>query len=108
MIVPVPSGPYHWFLGAGMVHGLRLRDGRAQWYRNRWVRSGDVADALGEPHHPGPVHAGMDFSANTNVIGHAGRTFAIVEGVRSFPVPGAVATSRRSRPTLDSASEKAV
>ena len=27
--VPVPSGPYHWFLGAGMVHGLRLRDGRA-------------------------------------------------------------------------------
>ena len=78
--VPVPSGPYHWFLGAGMVHGLRLRDGRAEWYRNRWVRSGDVADALGEPHHPGPVHAGMDFSANTNVIGHAGRTFAIVEG----------------------------
>ena len=22
----------------GMVHGLRLRDGRAEWYRNRWVR----------------------------------------------------------------------
>ena len=25
---------YHWFLGDGMVHGIRLRDGRADWYRN--------------------------------------------------------------------------
>jgi carotenoid cleavage dioxygenase-like enzyme len=39
---------YHWFLGAGMVHGVRLRDGRAEWYRNRWVRSKAVAEALGE------------------------------------------------------------
>jgi carotenoid cleavage oxygenase len=31
---------YHVFLGEGMVHGLRLRDGNAQWYRNRWVRRG--------------------------------------------------------------------
>ena len=22
---------YHWFLGAGMVHGVRLRDGKAEW-----------------------------------------------------------------------------
>src|SRR5688572_23917814 len=76
---PNPIGPqdpatYHWFLGAGMVHGLRLRDGTAEWYRNRWVRSADVAAALGESPHPGPVFAGLDFSANTNVIGHAGRT----------------------------------
>ena len=54
-----PAG-YHWFLGDGMVHGLRLQDGRAAWYRNRWVR-GDA------------------FGPNTNVIGHAGRTWAIVE-----------------------------
>lgn len=70
---------YHWFLGDGMVHGIRLRDGRAEWYRNRWVRSPDVAAALGEPPHPGPTNGDFDFSANTNVIGHAGRTFAIVE-----------------------------
>lgn len=76
----VDPGAYHWFLGSGMVHGLRLRDGRAEWYRNRWVRSAEVADTLGEERRPGPVHAEMDFSANTNVIGHAGRTFAIVEG----------------------------
>ena len=75
---PEPAS-YHWFTGDGMVHGIRLREGRAEWYRNRWVRSGDVARALGEEPRPGPVHAGMDFAANTNVIGHAGRTFALVE-----------------------------
>ncbi|MCW2796910.1 carotenoid oxygenase family protein [Nocardioides sp.] len=72
-----PGQDYHWFLGDGMVHGVRIGDGRAQWYRNRWVRSGAVADALGEPRRgtPGP----NDFAANTNVIEHAGRTLALVE-----------------------------
>jgi len=76
---------YHWFVGDGMVHGLRLDGGQARWYRNRWVRSAAVADALGEPQHPGPVNGDMDFAPNTNVIGHAGRTFAIVEsGARPY------------------------
>jgi carotenoid cleavage dioxygenase len=75
---PEPSA-YHWFTGTGMVHGIRIRDGHAEWYRNRFVRSAEVAAALGEPVHPGPVHAEMDFGPNTNVIGHAGRTFATVE-----------------------------
>ncbi|MBA3280693.1 MAG: carotenoid oxygenase family protein [Acidimicrobiia bacterium] len=29
----------HWFLGDGMVHGVRLVDGRAKWYRNRYVQT---------------------------------------------------------------------
>ena len=70
---------YHWFLGPGMVHGVRLRDGRAEWYRNRWVRSRDVAQKLGEQWPPGPVHEGFDFAANTHIIAHAGRTLATVE-----------------------------
>ncbi|MEY2590234.1 MAG: carotenoid cleavage oxygenase [Acidimicrobiaceae bacterium] len=84
VVAPDPAA-YHWFTGDGMVHGLRLRDGKAEWYRNRFVRSAAVAAALGEPVRPGPVHADMDFAANTNVIGHAGRTFAIVEaGARPY------------------------
>jgi len=79
VVEPDPAR-YHWFTGDGMVHGIRLRGGAAEWYRNRWVRSAGVADALGEPERPGPRHGDMDFAANTNVIGHAGRTFAIVEG----------------------------
>lgn len=80
---PNPMGPVdpvtgHWFVGDGMVHGIRLRDGRAEWYRNRWVRSSAVSEALGEEPAPGERHGGMD-TANTNVIGLAGKTFAIVE-----------------------------
>ena len=70
---------YHWFVGAGMVHGVRLRDGRAEWYRNRWVRSKAVAAALGEQWPGGPVHENLDFAANTHVIAHGGRTLATVE-----------------------------
>ena len=70
---------YHWFLGPGMVHGVRLRDGRAEWYRNRWVRSRRLAEAMGETWPAGPVHEDMDFTANTHIIRHAGRTLATVE-----------------------------
>jgi carotenoid cleavage dioxygenase-like enzyme len=70
---------YHWFLGAGMVHGVRLRDGKAEWYRNRWVRSKAVAVAHGQQWPGGPVHENMDFAANTHIIAHGGRTLATVE-----------------------------
>ncbi|MCS5570506.1 MAG: carotenoid oxygenase family protein, partial [Pseudomonadales bacterium] len=52
---------YHWFVGRGMVHGVRLDAGRAMWYRNRYVASGSGQ------------------TPNTSVIEHAGRTLAIVE-----------------------------
>jgi carotenoid cleavage dioxygenase len=88
---PNPIAPdvatYHWFSGEGMLHGVELRDGRAGWYRNRWVRSQPVAEHLGEEWPGGPVHAGMDTAANTNVVQHAGRTLAIVEaGGRPYEV----------------------
>lgn len=75
-----PGEDYHWFLGDGMVHGVRLVDGVARWYRNRYVRSAAVAKALGEQRRPGRTHAGMDVAPNTNVVAHAGRTLALVEG----------------------------
>jgi carotenoid cleavage dioxygenase len=68
-----------WFIGDGMVHGIRIRDGKAQWYRNRWVRGPNAAKELGEPAPAG--HVGLyALGANTNVIGHAGKTLALVEG----------------------------
>jgi carotenoid cleavage dioxygenase len=76
---------YHWFFGAGMAHGLRLGDGKAHWYRNRWVRSADVSRELGETWPGGPTNGGFDFAANTNIIGQGGKTLAIVEaGARPY------------------------
>ncbi|MFO0815009.1 MAG: carotenoid oxygenase family protein [Gemmatales bacterium] len=33
-----PTGPYHWFEGDGMLHGVRLEDGKAS-YRNRFIQT---------------------------------------------------------------------
>jgi len=78
---PNPAN-HHWFMGDGMVHGVRLQHGKALWYRNRWVRSTAVSLALGETPAPGPRH-GND-TVNTNVLGHAGKIWALVEA-GAFP-----------------------
>jgi carotenoid cleavage dioxygenase-like enzyme len=75
---PLPGqDPGHWFTGHGMIHGLRLRDGHAEWYRNRWIRTREFTD--GAPF-LGPN--GIDLTAvaaNTSVVRHAGRILALVE-----------------------------
>ncbi len=73
----------HWFLGDGMVHGIAIEDGKALWYRNRWIRSHEVAATLGRAA-PGP-RRGRNDTVNTNVVEIGGRAFALVEA-GSFPV----------------------
>jgi carotenoid cleavage dioxygenase-like enzyme len=63
----------HWFFGDGMVHGVSLRNGKAQWYRNRWVRT-PVFD--GDKSALSRLRGSV---ANTSVVAHAGRIFALVE-----------------------------
>ncbi|BCN44607.1 hypothetical protein RE9414_28870 [Prescottella equi] len=79
-IAQVRPDEYNWFTGDGMVHGIRISGGRALWYRNRWVDSEVTSRALhrsAPPEHGrSPLHGP---SANTNVIGFAGRTLALVE-----------------------------
>jgi carotenoid cleavage dioxygenase len=66
----------HWFLGDGMIHGVSLRNGKAEWYRNRWVRTPCFA---GEPRTPSSA-LDLRFSlANTSIVAHAKRVFALVE-----------------------------
>src|ERR1700738_1410755 len=72
------TGQGHWCVGDGMVHGIRLENGRAAWYRNRWVRTESFE-------HPVPLynddgsrnlHSSI---ANTHVVRHAGKTLALME-----------------------------
>jgi len=70
---------HHWFTGDAMLHGVRLQNGKALWYRNRWVRSTEVSRALGEKPVAGPRGPLGNDSPNTNVVGHAGKIYAIVE-----------------------------
>jgi carotenoid cleavage dioxygenase-like enzyme len=81
-----PNGAtHHWFVGDGMLHGLRLQGGKALWYRNRWLRSTAVSEQLGEKSAPGPRNPTGQDNPNTNVVGHAGKILAIVEA-GGFPV----------------------
>lgn len=75
---------YHWFMGDGMVHGLRLAEGKALWYRNRWVGTDGANQSLGRPLAAGP-RRGVAEAVNTNIIGHGGRLWALVEA-GSYPV----------------------
>jgi len=81
-IGPSPLGPrdpglHHWFSGTGLVHGVRLHGGRAQWYRSRFTLSTDASEVLGKPPIQGP--GAPDSPVNTNVMSVGGRLYAIVE-----------------------------
>ena len=113
IVDPDPAG-YHWFMGDGMLHGIELADGKAH-YRNRWVRTSDACAALGEPapdDAPPPVN-GLGAKANTHIVTHAGRIFALVESslptevrpdlstVGATDFDGALTTPFTAHPKLD-------
>lgn len=74
---PRQAASAHWFLGDGMVHGVRIEGGRAVSYRNRWVRTKAFT---GDTEHRDRLTGGP---ANTHIVRHAGRTLALVES--SYP-----------------------
>ena len=83
---PNPQSGYspHWFLGNGMLHGVEIREGKANWYRNRYTKTPlylnpdmDVMATLGD----------LNMStANTHVIQHAGKILALEEGHWPFMI----------------------
>jgi carotenoid cleavage dioxygenase len=72
------AGAAHWCVGDGMVHGVRLENGRAAWYRNRWVRTESFEHPIGLYNDDGTrnLHSSI---ANTHVVRHAGKTLALME-----------------------------
>lgn len=73
------NGPtMHWFAGDGMLHGVRVRDGKAEWYRNKWVRTKALEgiDRMDMSTGAADLTVGL---ANTHVIRHAGRILALEE-----------------------------
>jgi carotenoid cleavage dioxygenase len=83
-IGPNPVGPidalrFHWFTSTGMAHGLRLRGGRAEWYRSRFVLDAKAAEALGRASIPGPGAGRRDGVVNTNFTTAGGKLYALVE-----------------------------
>jgi carotenoid cleavage dioxygenase-like enzyme len=100
-----PIGQYHWFDGDGMLHGVRIHDGKAT-YRNRYIktRGWQIENQVGKavwtglmepPVRDNPYGPGKN-TANTALIWHAGQLLATWEG----GAPHAVTT-----PDLDTIGE---
>ncbi|MFE2870860.1 carotenoid oxygenase family protein [Embleya sp. NPDC059259] len=82
--------PTHWFRGSGMLHGIRLREGRAEWYRNRWVRT-PALDGAPFQREDGSVDRTASV-AGTHIVEHGGRLLALQEANVPFEVTRELAT----------------
>ncbi len=77
---PAMGDSTHWFLGDGMVHGVRLEGGKAVWYRNRWVATSMLKRTNGLT--GGPPGQGTNQS-NVSAFLHAGKL--LTSGEVGFP-----------------------
>jgi carotenoid cleavage dioxygenase len=85
---PLTGMSDHPFFGDGMIHGVRLRDGQAQWYRNRYVQTPFIADPSIDILDPNVTLDMTCSKANTHVVGHAGKILALEEGHFPYVLDG--------------------
>jgi carotenoid cleavage dioxygenase-like enzyme len=81
---PITGESDHWFLGNGMVHGVKLEDGQASWYRNRYVKTKFLEDPSAERISSDGTFDYTMAAANTSIISHAGQILALEEGAYPF------------------------
>jgi carotenoid cleavage dioxygenase len=79
---PQKADSPHWFFGDGMIHGVRIEDGRALWYRNRYIQTPMYRNGIsfGEP---GNAPIAGNNQSNVSCIYHAGKL--ITSGEVGFP-----------------------
>lgn len=75
--------PGHAWAGQGMLHGIRIRDGRAEWYRNRWVQTKEIPEGYD---FFAPVRDRTVTAANTAVVPFNGRILALQEAGLPYEV----------------------
>ena len=91
-----PRGQYHWFAGDGMIHSFKISNKRVS-YKNRWVRTAnwnlenEAGESLFSPlnpmqNDPRVAKAKTNGIANTNVVWHGGKLFALVESNAPFEI----------------------
>lgn len=89
---PVTGTSAHPFFGDGMTHGIRLRDGKAEWYRNRYVQTPFIANPDVDVMDPAVMFDMKSSKANTHIVGHAGKILALEEGHFPYVLDGDLGT----------------
>ncbi|MFW6358528.1 MAG: carotenoid oxygenase family protein [Chroococcales cyanobacterium] len=85
-----PIGQYHWFDGDGMLHGIRLQNGKAS-YLNRYIRTKGFmieretgralwTGLMEPPQQEGTLAEPFKNTANTALVWHANKLLALWEG----------------------------
>ena len=85
---PITGTSSHPFLGDGMLHGMRLRDGKAEWYRNRYVQTPFITNPSTDVLDLSVMMDMKSSKANTHVFGHAGKILVLEEGHFPYVVDG--------------------
>lgn len=105
----------HWFLGDGMVHGVRIQNGEALWYRNRYVQTPNIMGESG-----GLVPTIENNTSNVSLVYHADKILTLgevglpfhvnrdlsTEGVYTFD--GQLSTAMTAHPKIDPATGELV
>jgi carotenoid cleavage dioxygenase len=78
---PQNSDSPHWFFGDGMVHGVRIENGGAVWYRNRYVRTPLYEAGVGFASDLPPF--GGNNQSNVSCVWHGGKL--LTSGEIGFP-----------------------
>ncbi|MFN3233677.1 MAG: carotenoid oxygenase family protein [Alphaproteobacteria bacterium] len=89
---PLSGHSDHPFLGDGMMHGVRLRDGKAEWYRNRYVQTPFIKNPDIDVLDMSVMMDMKSSKANTHVIGHSGKILALEEGHFPYELDGNLET----------------
>ena len=81
----------HFFMGDGMLHGLRLEKGKASWYRNRFVQTPMLYQEQGLMVKPPGL---AENQSNVSLIHHGGKLLSLGEAGWAYEIdPADLATS---------------
>ena len=73
----------HFFMGDGMLHGVRLEQGRAAWYRNRYVQTSVLYEEPGILLKPPAL---QDNQSNVSLIHHGGKLLSLGEAGWAYEI----------------------
>lgn len=75
---------FEWYMGDGMVHGLKLRNGKAIWFKSKMIATDTVQKNKKKQYVQGYRRGAHDV-VNTNIFKHFGKLWAVIEA-GAFPI----------------------
>jgi carotenoid cleavage dioxygenase len=75
---------FEWYLGDGMVHGLKLKNGEAIWFKSKMIAT-DIVQKNKKKQSIQGYRRGAHDVVNTNIFKHAGKLWAVIEA-GAFPI----------------------